>query len=173
MIRLTVNTAAAKSKLNKIVAGLDPKKVQRIVERRAAIGISELAKASPRRYFGQLQGGWRMGKAKEGVLIHIPPNLRGPTGQKVADILLWVNNGTANDGQGYIYPKTKKFLYIPLNRSAALGWREGLERGRDYVLAPRVKGIKGRHFVEPVRDKIRADLKEDLKDYIRQLIQAK
>lgn len=173
MIKLSVNTARARAQLKAISDGLDPKRVQAIVERRAAIGIGQLAKASPRRYFGQLQGGWRAEKQRQGVLIHVPPNLRGPTGKRVADILLWVNNGTADNGNGYIYPTRAKFLYLPLNRNAALGWRPGLVRGTDYVLRTRVRGIRGRHFVEPVRDRIRADLKEDLKDYVRQLIQGK
>lgn len=170
IIRLTVKSQEAKRKLQTIKEGLDVRALDRIAEREAFKGLAMLAAASPKRYFGQLQSGWRVSKTQEGGrMVSIPPDLRSPTGQRVVHILRWVNNGTANNGQGYIYPR-KKFLYIPLNRSAALGWRPGLEHGVDYVLARRVRGIVGQHFVQPVIAKVRASFRESLRNYVTSLI---
>lgn len=57
-----------------------------------------------------------------------------------------------NDGHGEIRPK-KKFLYIPLNKSAAqkrLGANipDNLKRGTDYVFAKKVKAKTGSKFID-------------------------
>lgn len=83
------------------------------------------------------------------------------TGTSVADIAKFVDQGTANNGQGYIYPKRAKRLYIPLKRTAIV-WREGLKFGKDYILAKRVRGIKGRKFVAPVRRAAQKNLNDAL-----------
>jgi hypothetical protein len=173
VIRVTVKAAAAKKHLEKIRAGLTPEALDPVVERSAFKALAAVAAASPRRYFGQLQGGWRVEKPAIGTrLLRIPPHLKGPTGKSAAQILLFVNDGTANNGSGFIYPVHKKFLYLPLNRNAALGWRPGLKFGTDYVLRSRVRGIVGRHFVEPVFAKAREEFKEALKSFVRKLISA-
>ena len=57
--------------------------------------------------------------------------------------MFFLEKGTKDHG-----PKTKKVLYIPLNRKAALGgWNEELQMGVDYILRRKVKGIKAMHIV--------------------------
>lgn len=146
----------------RIRKGLAPAKLDRIVDRVSFQTLAQLVKASPKKWFGQIRSGWRITKPGEGQRkLDIDPSRVTKSGTSVADIAKFVDQGTANNGQGYIYPKRAKRLYIPLKRTAIV-WREGLRFGKDYVLAKRVKGIKGRKFVAPVRRAAHKNLNDAL-----------
>jgi hypothetical protein len=173
MIRLEVkaDTAKARKKMDNIAKGLSPAKIDPLVERVALESLAELIKESPKRWFGQIRSGWRVTTPAPGArIIEIPEDLRSASGKtSVADITRMVNFGTANDGQGFIYPREAKALYIPLTRRAAAGFRQGLVYGTDYILRPRVHGIRGRHFVELQRIKAQILFRHVMTQYIRSL----
>jgi hypothetical protein len=153
----------------RIRKGLAPEKLDRIVDRVAFKTLAQLVRASPKKWFGQIRSGWRITKPAEGSRkLDIDPSRVTASGTSVADIAKFVDQGTANNGQGYIYPKHSKRLYIPLKRTAIV-WREGLRYGKDYVLARRVKGIKGRKFVAPVRREAHKNLNDALIALVQKL----
>ena len=158
----------------RIVKGLQPERLDRIVDKVAFVTLAELVKASPKKWFGQIRSGWRVTKPQLGArLLNIDPARKSGNGEtSVADIAKWVDQGTANNGQGFIYPKEKKRLYIPLKRTAIV-WREGLRYGVDYVMARKVRGIKGRKFVAPVRRAAHVRLNEAFLAHIKKLAQTK
>jgi hypothetical protein len=174
VIRVTAQTEAAERILVALRDGLTPENLDPIVERVALQSLAGLVAASPKRWFGQIRSGWEVRKPAEGSReLDIPASKVGVGGQKVRDIALWVDQGTANDGAGFIYPVRAKLLYIPLTRRAAGGWQPGLQRGVDYVLAPRVRGIKGRQFIAPQRAKAFERLRAGLRNYIVSLVRTR
>lgn len=171
MIRITAQTANAQRILERLRDGMTPEGIDPIVERVALQTLAGLVMASPKKWFGQIKSGWEISKPAPGErIVDIPESRVGVTGTKVRDIARFVDQGTANDGAGFIYPKVKKFLYIPLVRRAAGGWHPGLIRGVDYILAPRVRGQKGQHFIAPQREKAFARLRDALRTYILSLV---
>lgn len=70
----------------------------------------------------------------------------------LSKVALFLEEGTKAHG-----PVRAKFLYIPLRPNAAV-WRKGMIFGKDYILAKRVKGIKARHYYEPVSARISNEL---------------
>lgn len=153
----------------RILKGLAPEKLDRVVEIQAFKTLGKLVKASPKKWFGQIRSGWRVTKIRVGARrLDIDPSKTTQNGTSVADIARFVDQGTANNGQGYIYPKRKKKLYIPLKRTAVV-WREGLVFGKDYVLVNRVKGIKARRFVAPVRRQAHKEFNDAMIAYIAKL----
>jgi hypothetical protein len=67
------------------------------------------------------------------------------TNQKYA---LYVHEGTANDGAGYIYPKSSRFLVWPAKNNSGSG-RRRYKGGAtaNTVFAKKVRGVKGRPFL--------------------------
>jgi hypothetical protein len=159
MIRLT-GAARAINRLAGLNRALTPEALDSIVDRVALQTMAELVKATPKRWFGQVRRAWHILKPEEGVRI-----IRN--GSK---IMVFLEHGTANGGTGFITPKVKKFLYIPLTRRAAGGWHEGLVYGRDYVLAKRARGIKPRNIVSTEKPKAEARLAEAIKGHVRKAV---
>lgn len=153
----------------RILKGLSPEKLDRLVERESFKALAKLVKASPKKWFGQIRSGWRVTKPRPAARkLDIDPAKMTANGTSVADIARFVDQGTKTDGQGYIYPVRAKKLYIPLRRVAVV-WREGLVYGKDYILLNRVKGIKARRFVSPVRRQVHKDFNDAMIAYIAKL----
>lgn len=180
VIRVTAQTEAAEALVAALQEGLQPARYDRIVEKAAFQSLAELVQASPKKWFGQIQKGWQVTKPEDGSrIIDIPQENKSASGTSVRDITRFVNFGTANNGEGWIVPVKKKILYIPLNPKAAAGWNPSLVLQRvvngelirgDYLLVPRVHGIKGRHFIEPQRAKAFERLRDALRQYILRLV---
>jgi len=75
-------------------------------------------------------------------------------------------------------PVTKKFLYIPLNRKAAMGWTPDLKSqwahddkggAPDYLLVKWVAGIAPRGIAEAERKLIKPRLLEEITTYLQQV----
>jgi len=137
ILKVTANTEGGRRTLKRLADGMSIEKIDRVVGRVAAETFAHVVKATPKRWFGQVRRSWQIRLPAPGVRHVINEN----------KIMLFLEEGTANQGQGWIYPRTKKFLYIPLNRKAAMGWHEGLKYGRDYILRKKVRGIKPRRIV--------------------------
>lgn len=171
MIRVRAETDRAAAAVRRIQQGLTPEGIDPIVEKVALKSLAGLVAASPKRWFGQIRSGWTIIKPGPGIRqITIPEKLKGPTGVSVADIARFVNFGTADNGTGFIFPKNARRLYIPLMRRAAAGWQPGFIYGSDYVLALKVRGIQGRHFIEPEQAKAQQLMRDEFTTYIRKLV---
>jgi hypothetical protein len=167
-VRVRTDSAAVLAMLNNLRESLTPEAIDPLVEQVSFRILASVVVASPKKWFGQIKSGWRVIKSGLGSReVLIPESARGPNGTRVVDILRFVNSGTANDGSGYIYPKKAKRLYIPLTRTAAAGWREGLRYGVDYILRARVRGIKGSRFVEDERKKAAKLFLAAMKQFVR------
>ena len=126
-------------------------------------GIVEL---TPKKYTGVTRRSWKMEKVG--------------TGQRLVSndskTMLWLEKGTGNAGTatshgGYIYPKSKKFLFVPLNSRAAIGgWTPGIKFGTNYVLARRVRGIRAMHIVENFKPNAAEILKTEVKKFLETII---
>jgi len=127
-----------------------------VVEKVAAKSLRRIVRATPKGYTGLTRQSWEM--------------------IKTDDAEWWINNdykvmrfleyGTAAHG-----PKTKKALYIPLNRRAAIGgWHEKLRFGKDYVLAKRVKGIKAMGIVAAERERAEGELETNMRRFLKQIL---
>jgi len=64
-----------------------------------------------------------------------------------------------------ITPKKKKWLYIPLRRSAAI-WRPGLVIGKDYILAKESKGMSAQPFFDDAKKTV---FKAFVKNFLTEL----
>ena len=159
MIRIT-GTAAQIQRLQKLRSALKPQAIDRIVDRVAFETLGELVKATPKKWTGQTRKAWHVIRPEPGVRIV----------RNESKVMVFLERGTANEGTGYITPKTKKFLYIPLTRRAAGGWREGLVYGRDYVLAKRARGIKPRRIVAKQAPIAKAKLRAAMGAYLKEAV---
>lgn len=68
---------------------------------------------------------------------------------------LFVHEGTANNGTGYIYPKNFKFLRWPVvNNSGSGNRRYKAGATQKYAYAKRVRGVKARPFLKDALDNV-------------------
>lgn len=171
MIRLTAKGEPAKRRMARLAEALTPENLDHVVELAAHKTHASLVLASPKKWFGQIRSGWTMTKPHAGMReLDIPQQLTTANGVPIRQIAIWVDQGTANKGTGWIYPVRAKALYIPLTKKAAIGWSPELIRGKDYVLRTRVRGIKPRYFVAPQRKKGQELLRAGLKTYVERVL---
>lgn len=135
---MSVDPGEAARILRKIAEAMTPEKIDPVVERVAVESFANLIKTTPKRWFGQVRGSWKMTKPAPGVR-----ELRNDH-----KVLPFLEFGTKAHG-----PVNKKFLYIPKNRKAAFGWNPSLKRGVDYILTKKVRGIKPMHIVANEKEK--------------------
>jgi len=155
-------TQTLRQKLTFLLGLLSPQKLDNMVEVVAEQTKTSLVEHTPKRFFGQLRNGWKVQKPESQVRVIVNDR----TAENGAPIMLFVEEGTANNGAGYIYPKQKKFLYIPL-KASAVKWHAGLKAGVDYLLRLRVKGQKGQGVVAHERPRAELRLKDGYKGMIR------
>jgi hypothetical protein len=159
--------------LNALEQAVKPEAIDPIIEREAWFTLHRLVNKTPRKWFGQVKMGWQVEKPRTGERIVVNRN----------KVMKFLEHGTANGGTGYIYPRTKKALFIPLNRKAAGGWSPGLVMQRmvrgalgwflqkgDYILAKRVRGIKPMHIVKSEAAEVKKRLLHAFKEHIRRAI---
>lgn len=152
--------SAARRRIDLLTKAMAPERTHQVIAGVAAMAFAKVVRDTPKRWFGQVRGSWQMRHQKVGQVVIANQN----------KVMLFLEEGTANAGQGYIYPVRKKMLYIPLNRRASFGWTKSLKRGKDYVLARRVRGIKPRHIVAKARVWTENLLFTTMKAYIRRAL---
>jgi len=160
MIRIRANTAPARTAVVKVQSGLTPAEIDPVIDRVGLQVFADVVQHTPKKWFGQVRAGWTIQKPGLGQRIVVNRN----------KVMLFLEEGTANAGTGFIVPKIKKFLYIPLTRSAAAGWHSGLKRGIDYIMKKAVRGIAPRKIVAAARERARVLLLNAMKAHIRRLI---
>lgn len=68
--------------------------------------------------------------------------------------MTFIERGTANAGTGFIFPTTKRALFIPLTRYAAMnGWKPTMRAGVSFVIRKFVRGIRPRWIVKKWRER--------------------
>lgn len=169
-IGVRIDTEPVRKMLERLAKGLTDEGVDRVVEREGFRVLRDIVKESPKHWFGQIRSGWRVEKPRVGVrIVQIDPARKSITGTSIADIAKFVDEGTANDGSGFIVPKRARFLYIPLKRRAAAGYQKGFVWGEDFILRSQVRGIRGRHFSTPVKKRAAVNFGNALLAHARKL----
>jgi hypothetical protein len=147
-LRITAKTEAAKGMVKALQSGFDPRGIDRIVEVVSLRSMTRLVHATPKKWTGALRRAWKLERPRMGVRWLV----------NRFKVMTFIEHGTANEGTGYIYPKHKRVLYLPLNKNAALGWSQDLVRGVDFILAARVRGIKPRHIARDEQKVVNREL---------------
>lgn len=140
--------------LKKIEEEMTPANLDTIVNRVAWETNSVLQTATPRKWFGSVRRSWKVTAPGLGDRIVGSDNI----------VMLYLEEGTKDHG-----PVDKKFLYIPLKRTA-VKWHAGLKRGVDYILKKWVRGIAARHIVRDERPKAQQRLKDKFVSRLRQIL---
>jgi len=165
MIRATAVTAGAAATLQRVKLAVQDGGFDVPVEIAAFKCRTELIERTPKRWTGLTRRAWEVQK--------IGPGARMVTNK--SKVMLFLEEGTGNAGTptsngGYIYPKSKKLLFIPKTASASItGWRAGMKYGIDYILARRVRGIKAHRIVAGFRDRARELLKVEMQSFLKTL----
>lgn len=156
MIRITAQSEISQGALAQLAQALE-REASLALDRAAARVLREVVERTPKRWFGQVRRSWQIVKEDQKRLIENPHKVMG-----------YLEYGTANEGTGYIVPKVKKALYIPLNRRASFGWaagqndKHGIEYGQDYILRKRVHGIKPRRIAAGMKPFAEQALSEEM-----------
>lgn len=166
MIRATSSTQEAAEKLERIRVALEGGSFDQPVEITAWRCRTELINLTPQKWTGLTRRAWQI--EKQGTGTRLISN-----GSKV---MLFLEEGTGNAGTatshgGYIYPRSKKFLFIPKTSTAAIGgWTPGMKWGTDFVLARRVRGIQAMHIVSKFRDRSQEILAQEMRKFLKGII---
>ena len=162
MLKITYSLKPLADKIRKLELAVQDKAFDAPVERAAWRVFAAIVAKTPKRWFGALRKAWRVRKPGEGARVV----------ENTSKIMLFIEGGTGNAGTptsngGYIYPKTKRVLFIPLTASVAMnGYRRGLVFGKDFVMAKRVRGIKAQHIIENFKPEARRMLREEMKAFL-------
>jgi hypothetical protein len=166
MLRIETNDAILTDKAERVALLVQDGAFDRPVEIAAWKCYAELVLLTPKKWTGNLRRNWKVSRPALGSRLvfnnsKVMKFIEGGTG----------NAGTPTSNGGYIYPKTKKVLYIPLNARAAIGgWNRGLVFGRDYVLARRARGIVARHIVRNFRPRAGEILRAEMKSFLQEAL---
>lgn len=159
-IRTTEKTEEAKAALRKARAGLTADALGPIVEREAQDAWRGVKAATPRGWTGRTRDGW---------FIERPTKTRRVVANE-SKVAVFLEGGTANQGTGRIYPRVKKFLFIPRTARAAIsGWNVTLRKGIDYILRRWVRGIRPRWIAKNESERSDARLVKAVQEHIRRL----
>lgn len=165
MLRVTTITEDADETIGRLEQVVKTGAFDQPVEIAAFRVHRELVDKTPKRWTGHTRKEWQIQKTAPGQRLVF----------NRSKVMLFLEGGTGNAGTptsngGYIYPKTKKFLFIPLTSTAAVGgWTPGMKFGRDYVLARRVRGIKAMRIVEKMRPRAAEILKGEMKNFLERI----
>jgi len=132
------------------IAHSSPVQQDKVTRITADEGLRDLVDITPKKFTGDTKRAWidPIGGGGNYRVINTSP------------VMAHLEKGTKDHG-----PVKAKKLYIPL-RKAALVYKKGLQYGRDFVLAKRVKGIKARNYVENYVPKAMDNLVDNVKKYI-------
>jgi hypothetical protein len=155
-IDVQVNSDAARAFLNRVQGAFNRGEHEEVVAGVAAKSFGRMVRATPKGYTGYTRKEWQLQQTGRGEWwVH-----------NDSEVMRHLEYGTRAHG-----PKTKKALYIPLNRKAAVGgWHDKLVFGQDYVLAKRVKGIKPMGIVAAEKERAEADLQTAMRRFLSGLL---
>jgi hypothetical protein len=155
MISIRAITSRGEQWAQRVIGRLSPAATAVISNRVAMETHRMLVLATPKGYTGMTRRNWIV---EQSGIVSIVSNK--------SKIMIFLELGTKAHGA-----KTKKFLFIPLNRKAALGgWNPSMKFGVDFVLAKRVKGIKAMGIVKAQRIITAKMLRASMGLYIRSIL---
>ena len=142
--------------ISKLSKERQSKALETIAYKSQAIAVLETPKSK-----GETRRGWRVDK--KGALEFLIINLN--------KIALFLDEGTGVFGKRkkVIRPIRKKFLYIPLRKSARI-WRAGLVWGKDYILKKFIFGMRPKNFMVNVIKKTDKEFKTVFTAFVRKAI---
>lgn len=163
MITGTTNAKEAADWLAKIGRSLTPAQVDPTVDRAAWKVLRRMIDVTPKKWTGHLRQAWRLVKPAIGVRVV----------ENQSKVMLFLEEGTpaSAPGEGRIFPRTRRALFIPLTRRAAMqGWSEDLTRGTDYIVRVSVRGIKPRKIVQRERRTALDILYQEFRAFIERVV---
>jgi hypothetical protein len=143
----------------RLSAAYSPTAVDHVVERVAMEAKRELTERTPKGWTGATANAW--------FVIKVQPGERDVVNPTVTMRFLEYGTPRGAPGIGFIYPKIKKALYIPLTAAGANGWRPSLRPGIDYILRKKVRGMKPQKIVEKYQPVLDKKLEEALLQHFR------
>jgi hypothetical protein len=147
--------------LNRLKNAMSPRNQDLIVKRTAYKTLSAVVSETPVGFSGNTRKAWgaqQMAPAHWKVRIN-------PANTLAMKVMGFLEDGTKAHG-----PVKAKFLYIPLNANASLGYRWGLVHGKDYVLAKWVMGITALRIVARARENAKAWMKQFMVEHLRKAL---
>ena len=183
VIKATVDTAEARAFIRRLKEELAPEKVDKPVEVAALKTMTEAVRVT-KAVIGVRPDGrrWNIEKPENKWTVR-KTGIASRSVENRSKVMLWLDRGTAGGGTGFITPKRKKWLFIPLTRAAAGGWHPGLRRARragadrrgraiaavagDYALAKKVRGIRPRNVVAQVEPFARETLEIEMRKFTK------
>ncbi len=154
-IRFVSNDSVALAYINKIRNVFATGKHFKVYEKVAFKSLTRLVIKTPKGFTGLTRQRWAAIKVSG----------RGFVVTNDHKVMLWLERGTQAHG-----PVRAKFLYIPLNRAAAIGgWHPGLQRGVDYILTKRVRGITAMNIVRTERPITHQSLSQEMLRFLREI----
>lgn len=121
MVTLALDIDQKIDRLKRLRDSVSAEALDPVIEREAQITLSRLIQATPVR--------WSISGARQSWRI----DRIGPSAYRVFNdnrVMYWLENGTGKDTGGYIYPKVKKALFVPLTKKAALANRNGFTKAK-------------------------------------------
>ena len=116
MVTLSLDIDRKIDRLKRLRETVSAESLDPVIEREANVTLARLIQATPVR--------WSISGARQSWRIE----RIGPSNYRVFidnRVMYWLENGTGKDTGGYIYPRVKKALFIPLTKKAALANRNG------------------------------------------------
>jgi hypothetical protein len=160
LIRVQANTRELDARIQKIALAVKDQSFDVAIDAAAWKAMRELVELTPKKWTGDTRRHWQVKNPRLGQRIVFNDS----------KVMLFLEGGTGQSTGGYIYPKTKKFLYIPLTQAASFGWRPGFIFGKDYVLAKRARGIRPMRIVEKFKPRATELLREEMKNFLGKIL---
>lgn len=161
MIRVQIENRDLEKKLNRLRLVVSDGAFDKPVDAATWKAYAQLVELTPKKYTGLTRRAWQVAKIGAGQRMLFNDS----------KAFFWLEHGTGHSTGGYIYPKSKSVLFIPLNARAALGgWNDSLKMGTDYILRRRVRGITARHIVRDFTPKAQEILRTEMVNFLKQAL---
>lgn len=170
VLKTTVNTEGAEALLSRLEVELSTDKLDLVVDGVAGRTFAKLVMDTKAAIGVRPDGSrWNIEQPENHWIIERPGDMQRKLMNK-NKVMGYLERGTAGAGTGYIVPRVKKLLFIPLRRVAAAGWNENLKRGVDYILARRVRGITPRRIVAQVAEWAAMELETRIRGHVEKAV---
>lgn len=160
---IKIRSAAVRQKLQRLSRALDPALADFPVNKTAQQTLTTMKRETPKRFTGQTRRSWSASRIVPMVWIV----------ENTSKVMRFLEFGTKAHG-----PKRAKALFIPLDRRTAMAGPDGVmnaspeDRQRyNFIFRKWVAGIKAHRIVRNHLPVARMNLKENIKQYLRESIQ--
>jgi hypothetical protein len=160
-INARLEDAELQLKLQRLELAVSDASFDKPIDKAGNRALREIVLKTPKKWTGETRKSWQLRKPYAGTRILF----------NASKIMSFLEGGTGLSTGGYIYPRFKKRLFVPLTRRAALAAPGSkLKYGTDYVLAKRVKGIQAKHIVENFKPRAQEILHEEMSAFLKEAL---